>query len=651
MLSASLANVRDRWQLFAGAIITVALAVALTQSSLLALISAATADAPDHLPEVERLAIDEGYAGAVALLGIVVGISFFVSIFIVSSTFAFAIAQRRRDMALLRLVGGARRQVRRLLLLESVTIGMLGTVAGVPLGVLAARAQDRLLTELELVPPGFHTDWRTWIVAVSAGVGVVIAAAAAWGAAVRAGRVRPLEALRGSLRADRVMTVWRWSIGLLAFGGATAMMIVAPLVGIAGGLALAINACLVLVVGLAAWSPLIVPPIAGLFTALARMIAPRGPLRELVGGNVRTAVRRTASTASPIVMLVGLVVGLGGALAVMQDGMHIEATGRYTSDVLATSDDNDAASRITAMGGVAAVSTSTETVVHVMASDDPTSESLRDTAIPGRTIDPDGFFAMYDIDAQRGSLDALSGSAVAVTSELAAQMGVDVGDDTTITIGGAARRVEVAAVLENQLYPVSDILVPTQVVAGAAPDAFGRHEIAILARDRVGAASLVDALTAVGIEARTTEDAIGVMVDDADRQNRSIQLALLGLSGLFTMVAIVNAVVVAGSDRRTEFATLRLTGLTRSQVLRTALAESTVVVVTGALLGLIAAGGTAITMSAVVSEFVDERVVAVPWRLIGGVVGSITLVVWLATILTTTAMTRVDPIAVAGARE
>ncbi|MEM8746770.1 MAG: ABC transporter permease, partial [Actinomycetota bacterium] len=158
-------------------------------------------------------------------------------------------------------------------------------------------------------------------------------------------------------------------------------------------------------------------------------------------------------------------------------------------------------------------------------------------------------------------------------------------------------------------------------------------------------------LTASGIDARTTEEAIEVLLDESDRQNRSIQIALLGLSALLTMVAIVNAVVVAGADRRTEFATLRLTGLTRGQVLRTALAESTVVIMTGALLGLVAAGGTAITMSAVVTELVGERVVAVPWVLIGVVVGAIALVVWTVTALTAAAVTRVDPIKVAGARE
>lgn len=56
-------------------------------------------------------------------------------------------------------------------------------------------------------------------------------------------------------------------------------------------------------------------------------------------------------------------------------------------------------------------------------------------------------------------------------------------------------------------------------------------------------------------------------------------------------------------------------------------------------------------MSAVVTKLVGERVVAVPWTLIGGVIAATALVVWVATALTTAAMTRTDPIAIAGARE
>lgn len=650
MWALSWTALRDRWQLFVGAIVTVTLAVALTQASLLALVSAATADIPGDLPEIERLALGESYDGAVALLGIVVGIAFFVSIFIVSSTFAFAVAQRRRDLALLRLVGAARQQVRRLLIGESVMVGVLGTLGGIPAGVFVAYAQDRLLVGLDLVPEGFNTEWRMWIVLVSGGVGVVVAALAAGGAAFRAGRVRPLEALRGSVRADRVMTSSRWFVGVLASGGAISMLIIAPLVGPDGGLALSINVAFVLVIALAAWSPVVVPPIARLLAALARVLVPRSALREVVGGNVGTGVRRTASTATPIVVLVGLVVGLGGALALMQEGMRVEAMARHTSDVIARSD-GAIDEILETMPGVETYSTSTDVVVHVMAADDPVTEDLRDSSVLGRAVQPATYFEVHQLAAEVGDLASLAEGAVALTSDLANRMNVDVGDTTSISVGGQERRAVVGAILPLQLNAAAEILVPFDLAEGASDDAFGSRETAIITESPASTEGVVATLNGAGVDAQTTPDAIAALLDDAGRQNRSIQIGLLGMSALFAMVGIVNAVVVAGADRREEFATLRLTGLTRTQVIRVALAESGAVVLAGTLLGSFVAAGTTISMSAVVTSLVGERVVAVPWMLCGLVVAAVTLAVGITTLLTATAMTRTDPIAAAGARE
>lgn len=297
-------------------------------------------------------------------------------------------------------------------------------------------------------------------------------------------------------------------------------------------------------------------------------------------------------------MLVGLVVGLSGALAAMHDGMRIEAAERLTSDVIVVSAD-DVGEQVAATDGVALLSTSTQTVVHVMASDDPDMEELRDTAVTGGTIDPATFFSMYDLEAGRGSLDTLADGAIALAPELAGRMDVDVGEATTVTVGGVARRVTVGAVFPFELGSLSEILISGEVFDGASPDACGMRETAVLVDDPAATDAVVADLNAAGIDARATDEAIAVMLDAADRQNRSIQIALLGLSALFTLVAIVNAVVVAGTDRGGEFATLRLTGLTRGQVLRASLAESTIVVATGSLLGLIAAAGTGATMSPV----------------------------------------------------
>lgn len=331
------------------------------------------------------------------------------------------------------------------------------------------------------------------------------------------------------------MTPWRWAVGFLAFGGEIAMMIVAPLVGPDGGLAVSINVAFVLVVALAAWSPVVVPPIAGLLSMLARALVPRSALRELVGGNVRTGVRRTASTATPIVVLVGLVVGLAGGLGFMQAGTRVEATALHTSDVIAVSD-GEIDELLETMPGVVTYSTSTAALVHVMAAEDPGTEDLRETSILGRAVEPATYLAVHDLVAERGDLVSLAEGALGLTADLAGRMGVELGDATSISIGGQEHRATVGAILPLQLNAVAEILVPIDIVEEASPDAFGSRETAIITDGPTATRVVLAALSAAGVDAQTTLDAITSLLDDADRQNRSIQVALVGMSALFAMV-------------------------------------------------------------------------------------------------------------------
>ena len=96
MIRLSWATFRERWPLFVGAIVAVAVGVALVQASLLTLISAATPSIATGLPHDQELLLRDGYDGAVSLAAMMTGISAFVAVFIVASTFAFTVAQRRR---------------------------------------------------------------------------------------------------------------------------------------------------------------------------------------------------------------------------------------------------------------------------------------------------------------------------------------------------------------------------------------------------------------------------------------------------------------------------------------------------------------------------------------------------------------------------
>ena len=116
-----------------------------------------------------------------------------------------------------------------------------------------------MLTRMDFVPAGFNPDWHLWILAVSAETGTVVAVIASWGASLRASRVRPLEALRETGQADKVMSLSRWVIGLIALAGAVALLVVAQTKG-GDPSEVALPGLIVLIIAVSAITPLVVPP-------------------------------------------------------------------------------------------------------------------------------------------------------------------------------------------------------------------------------------------------------------------------------------------------------------------------------------------------------------------------------------------------------
>ncbi|MFD0746810.1 ABC transporter permease [Phytohabitans flavus] len=155
----------------------------------------------------------------VSLVGSTAGLAGFVSTFVVAGTFAFTVAQRRREFALLRTAGATPRQVRRIVINEAALVGVLAAAAGGALSVVLAPVFARWLADKELAPAGFTAEFVWWPVLAAGGLGLIVALVGAWFAARRAGKVRPIEALREATVDRRSMTILRWVLGLACIGG------------------------------------------------------------------------------------------------------------------------------------------------------------------------------------------------------------------------------------------------------------------------------------------------------------------------------------------------------------------------------------------------------------------------------------------------
>src|SRR3954452_21613325 len=188
MWSISIRTVRDRWTLFVGAVLSVALGVALVQSSTVLLAAASATRPPVGSTAAQARAVRQGVDDVSSLMGISIMLGLFLTVFIIGSTMAFTVVERRRELALLRLNGASRRQVRRLLIGEALVVGLAGTGAGVVLGLLTTTVATRLIHRVGLDASLLHVGFPAWTLLVDLGAGLGSALVGVLVASRRAGR-------------------------------------------------------------------------------------------------------------------------------------------------------------------------------------------------------------------------------------------------------------------------------------------------------------------------------------------------------------------------------------------------------------------------------------------------------------------------------
>lgn len=407
------------------------------------------------------------------------------------------------------------------------------------------------------------------------------------------------------------MTFSRWLLGLLFTAGGVALMILVPAIGGEGAVALSIMSSLVWIVAFTAFGPLLVPAIG----ALLGIVHGRTTLGYLARANVRDAVRRSASTAAPVMVLMAFVAATAGTLETTAEAAKEEANRVLVADAVVASD-HPIRTELAGTRGVRALSEEAPVPVEVAPSepDDPAE------TFDGMAVDPEAYLRTHRITPVAGDLRNLKGASVAVNP-------VDrtwrVGDTMIARVGGGDRvSLRVVALLPPSLIGPS-MLLPPEFMPSAGPRVY----------------TLQTDGTRVGIGVSKPEW-IEQLQREQERTNLRVMLALLGLASLYTIVAIVNAVVVSAADRVEEFRTHRVTGLTRGQVVGMALWEALTLAAAGLVIGGLAALSTLIGNAAAIADMLGFPVFVVPMPVIVGVAVAVTAVVASTSVLTTLSATR-----------
>ncbi|HTH05300.1 MAG TPA: FtsX-like permease family protein, partial [Ilumatobacteraceae bacterium] len=228
-------------------------------------------------------------------------IAILVGAFIIANTFSIIVAQRSREMALLRAIGASRKQVRRSVLAEATVVGLVASVLGLFAGLGVAAGIKGLFGVMGFEIPGgpVVVSTKTIVTALMTGVGVTVGSA--WLPARRGSKVAPVAAMRAqdveAGRSSRKRTVAGLAI--------TGVGVAALAAGLSGsGVSLVGLGALAVFVGVAVLGPLVARPAVRVLGAPLRL---RGTTGSLARQNAMRNPKRTAATASALMIGVGLV--------------------------------------------------------------------------------------------------------------------------------------------------------------------------------------------------------------------------------------------------------------------------------------------------------------------------------------------------------
>ncbi|WP_373412942.1 FtsX-like permease family protein [Streptomyces sp. NRRL B-24572] len=543
-----------------------------------------------------------------ALLGTSGGVTAFVSVFVVASTFAFAVALRRREFGLLRTAGATPGQIRRLLLAEAAALGVLASAAGCALGALGAPLLARTLVDGGLAPAWFTIGGPSWPFHVAFWTGVTVALTGALAASRRAGKVGPTAALReADVDADAL------PLGRAVLG---AGLVVA-------GLGLLVWTCvtdpsallkrktyttlpMLLITGVALLSPLLVRPVA-------RLLRARGAVGTLVRENSAAAVRRTAAVAAPVLVTVALAGTLFGSATSVTRAKEVEAREQTAAEYVVSGD----GLRPVAAPAGAVLSPTGATSVFVRDGD---AAVVRYGA--RAVADPAAFAELARLPVTAGDLRDLDDRSIVVNEEFERHR---VGETVEVwrADGSGPVRLRIAAVLalgtgDNGPY------VTRANAPGAALDRIDA---------RGGGAATAQALEASGgtAHARAAGD---------NRQARLGMALVLGIALVYTVIGLANTLLMATSVRGGELASLRLAGATRAQILRVVTGEAVLAVAIGALLGLVVTGVVLGALGAGLAALSAPVALVLPWPVVGAAAGACTVVAAAASAVPAWRLTR-----------
>jgi len=543
-------------------------------------------------------------------------IALFVASFLIYNTFSMLVAQRTRELALLRAIGASRAQVQGSVLLEALVVSVVASTIGLIVGLGLAELLRWLFSAFGAALPGGALVVAPRTIVATYGVGVLATLVCAWFPARRAARVAPVAAMR-----DDVSVPVR-SLRVRAIVSAVLVALAALLA--ARGLSIADDGGRsASLVGLSALCGVVAAIAAAAFLArpvLGFLGLPlRGAVSRLAVENGRRNPRRTAATSTALTIGIALM----AALSVIASSA--------TASVLAAVDETVGADFVVLGVGLRPFPVEVFDVVrdtpgvglatYVRQTFARPVVAAGGTVKPGpgdrvllTGIEPEPLSQMLTLTFTAGALAPLAKNSVLVDSDLAKANGYRLGDDIRVTLAEGDATMRVDGIFEPAvLYRGLIVSMPTFDAVSAVEQINTVNMNITPGSDAVTVREALDSrLSAYPTVTVQDQTELKESVSSQVNSLLGFLFALLALAVVIAILGIINTLLLSVVERTREIGLIRAVGATRAQVRRMVVLESVLIAVFGALVGVVVGVVYGVLLQRALAEQ-GIGVLAIPW--------------------------------------
>ena len=505
-------------------------------------------------------------------------ISVFVAVFIIFNTFTVLVAQRTRELALLRALGASRRQVLSSVVLEAALVGLGSGIVGIGLGVLVGAGLRSLLGVFGGSFDTVSLQLRPRTVIVSLLVGGLATVLASVVPAFRATRIPPVAAMRDdfTLPTPTLRRRTRLGVGLLVIGAALLVT------GVNNGKALLIGlGALAMFRGVVSLSPVLSQPIVGgLGRALPRFWGTPG---RLARENALRNPRRTAATASALMIGIALTTTMSVLAASITTSANAQIDKSVGADFIITANhfapvSETVATKAAQVPGVGAVTSFRAGAMKVGGST---------TQVQGVT--PNTVADTLRLTVQSGSVDNISKGSVLVSEQVAKDKHLHVGSNIPVEFALTGKQSLTVEGVYAKNPIAGDYLIGLDTY-----NANFRNRLDQVVGVKAASGANLGQVHADLTKALSNNPSLKIQDQSEFKRSQKQQinqilafvLALLVLSLLIAWLGIVNTLALSVFERTREIGLLRAVGMATRQVRRMVRLEAVVIALFGALLGV-----------------------------------------------------------------